>query len=250
VGPPVEFEFDVWRWTVTGHRTIVRGGEGDGDDFRAHLVAVDADGRVVFDLEQEHAIQGAAAADNDQLVTQDCYGFFCTLQRRDPATGAPVGEPVGHGDAGFGRIVGGGGVLVAVADDGQVLVLDPDTLLPAGGPLPGISVSADVLTLSADGRRLLLVGDRSIRFYDIASRTQLGDAIPIGRESGGALRPDGLEAAVGTDHGIVVWDLDPEHWVDGACAIAGRNLTRAEWDQYIGNLASYRTTCPEYEPAE
>lgn len=50
-----------------------------------------------------------------------------------------------------------------------------------------------------------------------------------------------------TENGIVVWDLDPEHWVEPACAIAGRNLTRAEWDQYIGDLAPYRATCPEYE---
>ena len=60
------------------------------------------------------------------------------------------------------------------------------------------------------------------------------------------MRPDGLEAAVATDHGIAVWDLDPEHWVKGACAIAGRNLTRAEWDQYVGDLAPYRLTCPEF----
>ena len=62
-----------------------------------------------------------------------------------------------------------------------------------------------------------------------------------------AIRPDGLEAAVTTDQGVVVWDLDPAHWVQGACALAGRNLTRAEWDQYIGDLASYHQTCPEFD---
>ena len=82
---------------------------------------------------------------------------------------------------------------------------------------------------------------------DVPSRTQLGDAIPIGPAFGGALRPDGLKAAVGTQHGIAVWDLDPTHWIDGSCAIAGRNLTRAEWEQYIGDLASYRATCPQFE---
>ena len=54
---------------------------------------------------------------------------------------------------------------------------------------------------------------------------------------------------MGTDQGIVVWDLDPAHWIDGACAVAGRNLTEAEWEQYIGDLASYRQTCPEIEGA-
>jgi hypothetical protein len=106
--------------------------------------------------------------------------------------------------------------------------------------------------LSDDGRRLLVLGqDAAFRIYDIPSRTQLGGPISVGDfASGAALRGDGLEAAVGTDQGIVLWDLDPDHWIDGACAVAGRNLTRAEWDQYIGDLASYRTTCPEYPPAE
>ena len=29
-------------------------------------------------------------------------------------------------------------------------------------------------------------------------------------------------------------------------AIAGRNLTRAEWNDNIGDLADYRATCPEF----
>ena len=31
-----------------------------------------------------------------------------------------------------------------------------------------------------------------------------------------------------------------------ACRLAGRNLTQAEWDQYIGDLAPYTTTCPDH----
>ena len=66
---------------------------------------------------------------------------------------------------------------------------------------------------------------------------------------GAVLRSDGLQAAAETEQGIVVWDLDPAHWVDAACQLAGRNLTHAEWDQYIGDLAPYRQTCPQYSEA-
>ena len=58
-----------------------------------------------------------------------------------------------------------------------------------------------------------------------------------------------MQAAADTEQGIVVWDLDPAHWVDAACQLAGRNLTHAEWDQYIGDLAPYRQTCPGYVAA-
>ena len=39
-----------------------------------------------------------------------------------------------------------------------------------------------------------------------------------------------------------IWDTDPESWVRSACAFAGRNLTKAEWDRY-GPKEPYRETC-------
>jgi hypothetical protein len=64
------------------------------------------------------------------------------------------------------------------------------------------------------------------------------------------LRPDGLAAAAVTDQGIVVWDLDPAHWAEEACELAGRNMTREEWDRYLGDLANYRATCDQYPAAD
>ena len=52
-------------------------------------------------------------------------------------------------------------------------------------------------------------------------------------------------------HRIRVWDLRPDHWVDAACRLAGRNLTRVEWESHIGDLAEYRPLCPQFPiPAE
>lgn len=36
------------------------------------------------------------------------------------------------------------------------------------------------------------------------------------------------------DGSIVRWDLRPSAWVTAACAVAGRDLTAAEWRQYVG----------------
>jgi hypothetical protein len=60
------------------------------------------------------------------------------------------------------------------------------------------------------------------------------------------LRADGLQAAASTGQGWVIWDLDPERWLEAACQLAGRNLTRAEFDQHIGDLEPCRQTCPQY----
>jgi DNA-binding winged helix-turn-helix (wHTH) protein len=154
----------------------------------------------------------------------------------------------GAGRAGAVQITATAGHLVTVTSEGQVLELAPDTLEPVGTPFPGINGLATEVALSDDGRRLLVLGfDRTLHLYDVETRTQLGDAIPVGVSfAGAALRGDGLEATVATDQGIAAWDLDPDHWVDGAGQIAGRNLTRAEWDQYIGRLEAYRRTCSAF----
>jgi hypothetical protein len=59
------------------------------------------------------------------------------------------------------------------------------------------------------------------------------------------LRDDGEAVAIETDQGTVVWDLDPDSLADAACRVAGRNLTRAEWDEHVGSLAPYRELCPD-----
>ena len=98
---------------------------------------------------------------------------------------------------------------------------------------------------------MVLGGDAKLRFYDVASRTQLGDPIDIAfdvteGDPGAVLRDDGLRAAAETGQGIVVWDLDPARRLDAACQLASRNLTHSEWDQYIGDLAPYRANCPQF----
>jgi hypothetical protein len=41
----------------------------------------------------------------------------------------------------------------------------------------------------------------------------------------------------------LVWDVDPERWKRQACAVAGRNLTRDEWDEFLPGR-TYRAVCP------
>jgi hypothetical protein len=89
--------------------------------------------------------------------------------------------------------------------------------------------------------------------HDIATATAIGDAITIPDDEVNviALRPDGLELAVGgsATRGMQIWDLDPDHWLDAACRLAGRDLTREEWDTNIGDLLGYRSTCPALDVA-
>jgi DNA-binding SARP family transcriptional activator/WD40 repeat protein len=171
------------------------------------------------------------------------------IERRDVVTGERIGEPaVGYRDFAI-----GGDVAVFVTTDGRILEVDPDSLQPTGLPF-GDAGPDDWLMLDEQGRRLVVIGaDETLRIYDVATRTQLGDSVALGdlqlEWAGAAIRSDGAELAVDGKHGIVVWDLDPAHWVEAACALAGRDLQQAEWDQYIGDIAPYRRTCSDARAA-
>jgi WD40 repeat protein len=43
----------------------------------------------------------------------------------------------------------------------------------------------------------------------------------------------------GLDRATVSWTLDPDQWRDAACAIAGRELTKGEWKQYLPDRDPY-----------
>ena len=113
------------------------------------------------------------------------------------------------------------------------------------GSLP-IATTAATLQASTDGRTLLVTGiDGSASLFDLSSGMRLGDAIPSAGGSGlaASLRPDGSELALALADGVQLWDLDPANQADAACRIAGRDLTREEWDEHLGSIAPYRSTC-------
>jgi DNA-binding SARP family transcriptional activator/WD40 repeat protein len=73
-----------------------------------------------------------------------------------------------------------------------------------------------------------------------------GDAAILAADRSGGFR---LASGSTSDLGRpIVWDLDPSHWEAMACRLAGRNLTRAEWRQYVPGRP-YAATCPQWPPA-
>jgi WD40 repeat protein len=139
------------------------------------------------------------------------------------------------------------GLLIASTATGDLSFRDAATLEPRGPSLPaGSGLTNARLGLSADGSLLVASPSPSTpgqtRLFDVAGRTPLGGGIET--VGSAALSPDGRELAVATTDGVALWDLNSAHWVEAACRIASRNMTRDEWSTYIGDLAPYRQTCP------
>lgn len=59
-----------------------------------------------------------------------------------------------------------------------------------------------------------------------------------------AFSPDGEHLAMASqDESVQVWPWQPESLIDQACSSLSRNLTRQEWQEYLGN-EPYRKICP------
>lgn len=132
----------------------------------------------------------------------------------------------------------GGDLLLHDVDTLQIL----RTLNGSRGFVQDVQPTVDGALIAVDG------GDRTVQLIDVASGTPIGDAVTLfdAEWNGVILQPQGLQMAVGggTADGIAIWDLDPAHWVDAACRVAGRSLTQDEWTTYLSPLESYHQTCP------
>jgi DNA-binding SARP family transcriptional activator/WD40 repeat protein len=144
--------------------------------------------------------------------------------------------------------------LVVSTPDGQVHTFDAWTLQDRGD-LTSTPTQITYMVSSLDGSRIVLVGaDGTLRLADPTSRSLFGNPMGAGsndsidntqfnHSSVPALNADGTQLAIGTGRGIIVYDFDPAHVAAAACRIAGRNLTRAEWNRYVGTQTSYTTYC-------
>ena len=124
------------------------------------------------------------------------------------------------------------------------------------GRLIGHTDLINSLAFSPNGRTLASASaDRTLRLWDVASRQPV-DAALIGHDFQVlvlAFSPDGTSlASGGADHTIALWhtestqiDVVAMGLAERACLIAGRNLTQAEWNQYLTGQP-YQKTCAQW----
>jgi WD40 repeat protein len=94
--------------------------------------------------------------------------------------------------------------------------------------------------------RLLVTGgtDGTTRLIDVDSRVLIGSPLPgvDNTLENAALTPGRQVFVVYLDGSGFVWDVDPRVWKRHACTVAGRDLTRAEWAEFLPDR-DYRPVC-------
>jgi len=128
---------------------------------------------------------------------------------------------------------------------GNVDFWDPATGRPVGRALGGQNGFVLSVTFNPSGTQVITTSsDGKIRLWDLASRKLVGAPLP-GADTGGwgTFFPNGKQviAVFGSGTGVV-WNIDPTVWKTHACRVAHRNLTRAEWQNFLPQRG-YRSVC-------
>ena len=139
-----------------------------------------------------------------------------------------------------------GTYMAVVRANGSIHLLDPET----GTELKAIAgidsfAGGSRIQFSADDDLMLVIADKP-RLYDTASGEVIGDVFPNENNAPRTQSGEVIQLMTEFQDSVSIWNLDTSTWFDTACEAVGRNMTRAEWDQFGPRDTEYRATCPQY----
>jgi WD40 repeat protein len=135
------------------------------------------------------------------------------------------------------------GKLIASGDaNGRVAFWDTRDGHEVGSPLNGLNGGVSSVAFEPSGSTLAVSGNGSLQLFDVQSRRPLGTPVE-GAGGSTSFLPDGKHLfAVSGDGTGLLWKVDPVAWEARACQIAHRNLSRAEWHDFLPNRP-YHKVC-------
>ena len=130
-----------------------------------------------------------------------------------------------------------GRYVVGASNNGSARMWSTKTWQPVGPVLAGHTDAALSASVSPDGRTVATgSADGTIRLYDVATQKPVGAPLPTvpKRPVAPLFTADGdYLLAITSARQAHRWDARPSAWAQRACAVAGRTLTRAEWNDAL-----------------
>jgi WD40 repeat protein len=224
-----------------------------GEDGRISVWSI-ADGAQVDLVTPENGAVAVAFIDSTAILFNDRrkwnFQMHRLASRGEPASVQTAPEPLHFaGSVGIKKIVTDEDSNIAVLgfSAGQVQLVSLQDWRPLGLGTPEHASSIRALALSSDGYIAAANGDE-VQLWD--SRTMRPIARPFLFDDKfvvtAAYSRDGKRLAVSVLDGKVFFiDVDIANWQSRACAIAHRELTIAEWNEYIGDTMEPRSVCSD-----
>ena len=197
-----------------------------------------------------HTVRGGAgdlqfSRDGRVLFASGCCRGGSTVAAWDARTGAARFERTQDDHLTAFALLPSSRALLVGNEDGGVALWDARTGQQVGGTTSVAPDAVSQIAVSPDGR-LFAVGafDGTATLWDVRSRKRVGErfAVESGVIPAVAFEPGGRLLITELDSAIL-WPLDLPTLQRFACQVAGRNLTREEWNDLLPNRA-YRRVCP------
>ncbi|WP_435590216.1 nSTAND1 domain-containing NTPase [Nocardia sp. bgisy118] len=155
------------------------------------------------------------------------------------------------------------GRRLAIADYNYIQEFDARDAKPVGSQIPGRGLAPEALSYNSDGRYLVSIApDKTVRFWDVASRTQIGDAVDATATGEGTeieFSPDQRRVFVTANADYLpvpgglswvgggVWELPaPAVWKEELCKKLVANPTQRQWEEWVSPNpdVAYTELCP------
>jgi WD40 repeat protein len=219
----------VYVWEAGNGRLVTRELVGQGTVF---ALAFSPDGTL---------LAGASASEGPN----GGLGRVWRLSDRKLLYTVNIDDGYGFGDAI--AFTPDGKLLATGGGTGVVKFWDARTGKPDGRNVPAVAGWVESIDFDPSGRLMVTAGtDGTTRLFDVQARAQLGTPLP-GLDNLGAnaeFTPDGngVVTVYEREGSGFVHDLRRTAWETRACSVAGRTLTRDEWQLYLPDR-DYRPAC-------